>query len=94
MNWQYLSQLADNINKEAMRLRVEYLKKFSTGDRVVHTPFQYVNILEAETNSTAKIKLKGIFIEAREAGQCLVKWEDRDKPEYCDVMYIKLDDNA
>lgn len=86
-----------DLNKiiDAMRRQMEidkknYLKTFTTGDRIVKQDIQYVSIIHP------KIELgrKGIFIEPSGDTKAKVIFKGEKKPEIVNVMYIKLDADA
>lgn len=90
----FLSELAKHIAAETLRMKLEYAKKFSAGDRVFFHKIQFVNIVNTEKNPVSEPTVKGVFIKSNDEGKCYVKWEDRPNAEWSDIMYIKLDDNG
>jgi hypothetical protein len=83
-----MGEMLEIIRAESKRLKIDYLAKFETGDRVLYCPIAYVNIM----NPVIPVKKKGVFIESVKEIFCKCIWEGDAEPTVCDVMFIKHDE--
>lgn len=82
-----LKDILDRVRAEARQAKINYLTRFTTGDRVLFCPMAYVNIIDP----VVPIRKKGIFIEPVNEIFCKCIWEGDETPTVCDVMFIKHD---